>query len=70
MVSPKVIRKQDSYRLYKVGNLYELWHGTYNTEKYGNEEGVRVGYVSDTKNFEWAIEQAKENLRYLMENYS
>jgi hypothetical protein len=65
----KALRKQDNYRMYKVGDYYELWHGKYNTETDVLKKvdiGVRVGYVSNPDNFEMACHEAESEIMWLM----
>jgi hypothetical protein len=61
----KALKKERHYRLYKVGNGYELWSGKYNDGQHV-DIGVRVGYVSDPENFEVACDEADEEYRYLI----
>lgn len=58
----KAIKKQGNYRLYKVENHLELWHGTYQ-----GKNSYCAGYVEDAENFEYAIDVAEEEMRCLME---
>lgn len=61
----KAIKKSGNYRLYRVDGHLELWLGTRsNTGDYST--GVIVGYVSDAENFEYAVDMAREEMRYLM----
>lgn len=62
----KAIKVEGNYRLYKVEGNYELWFGTYTLDT-ASEKGVRVGYVSDPENFEDAVDVAKEELAYMMD---
>jgi len=65
----RAIKKLDNYRLYKIDNHYELWHGKYNTETDVMKRvglGVRVGYVSDPRNFETCVHEAEENFKWEM----
>jgi hypothetical protein len=57
----KAIKKQGNYRLYRIDGHLELWSGVF-----GGEYSYRAGYVTDADNFEYAIEVAKEEMRYLM----
>ena len=54
------IKKQGNYRLYSVENHYELWVGTYE-----GKNSYRAGYVANPENFEYAIDVAEEEMRYL-----
>jgi hypothetical protein len=62
----RAIKVEGDYRLYKIGNSYELWLGTYTLDKY-SDKGSMVGYVSDPENFKYAIDVAKEELAYMMD---
>lgn len=64
-VTMKAIKKLDNYRMYKVGDYYELWHGKYNAEQKAGV-GVRVGYVSNPANFEMACHEAESEIMWLM----
>lgn len=57
----RAIKKQGNYRLYRVENHLELWHGTYQ-----GKNSYRAGYVADAENFEYAIDVAEEEMRCLM----
>ena len=68
----KALRKQDNYRMYKVGDYYELWHGKYNTETDVLKKvdiGVRVGYVSNPDNFLTAVHEAEMEFMSLNKEY-
>lgn len=54
----KALRKLDNYRMYKIDDHYELWHGKYNTAQEAGV-GVRVGYVSNPDNFLMACHEAE-----------
>ena len=56
----KIIKTDGTFNLYKEGNGFVLWHGN-------KRNGAQVGYVSDAENFEYAVMEAKEEIRYLME---
>lgn len=58
----KALRKLDNYRMYKINDHYELWHG-----KYG--AGVRVGYVSNPANFLMACHEAEMEFKALARDY-
>lgn len=58
----RALRKLDNYRMYRVDDYLELWHG-----KYG--EGVRVGYVSNPDNFEMACHEAECEFKALARDY-
>ena len=55
----KAIKKDGYYRLYKTADGYELWIGRY------GDTGARLGYVADPENWEYALDMAKEEIRYL-----
>lgn len=57
----RAIKKQGEYRLYRVENHLELWHGTYE-----GKYSYRAGYVANADNFEYAIDVAEEEMRCLM----
>ena len=64
----KALRKLDNYRMYKIENHYELWHGKYNAEQEAGV-GVRVGYVSNPDNFEMACHEAEMEFVALEKEY-
>jgi NADH pyrophosphatase NudC (nudix superfamily) len=57
----RAIKKKGNYRLYRVENHLELWSGTYK-----GKNSYLAGYVANAENFEYAIDVAEENMRYLM----
>lgn len=65
----KALRKLDNYRMYKVGDHYELWHGKYNAEQ-AVGVGVRVGYVSNPANFETACHEAETEFMALERDFN
>lgn len=64
----KALRKLDNYRMYRIDNHYELWHGKYNAEQEAGV-GVRVGYVSNPDNFEMACHEAEMEFMALARDY-
>lgn len=58
----RAIRSKDGYKMYRIDGHLEMWFGN-------TTDGVRVGYVSDADNFEYAVEVAKEEADCLMEEY-
>lgn len=57
----KAIRTDGKYNLYRIDGHLELWRG-----KFGGEYSYRAGYVMDKENFELAVANADEEMRYLM----
>lgn len=60
----RALRSKDGYKMYKINGSLELWFGNANTE-----DSIRVGYIADADNFEYCVEEAKEEAHYLMEEY-
>lgn len=64
----RAVKKLDNYRMYKIGEHYELWHGKFNdTQEVGI--GVRVGYVFDPERFEDACHEAEMEFRALARDF-
>jgi hypothetical protein len=61
----RALRSKDGYKMYRINGSLELWFGNANKP----EEAVRVGYIADAENFEYCVEEAKEEAHYLMEEY-
>ena len=57
----KQIAKADNYRLYTVDGTHELWYGNI-----ASKFSFKLGYVSDSKNFLEAVNNAKEEIANLM----
>jgi len=71
----KIVAKRDNYRLVKEGVYHRLYRvsrelifsADYSQAKYGKRQvAVALGYVSNPENFEIAIYEAEEEMRYLM----
>ena len=65
----KALRKLDNYRMYKVGDHYELWPGKFNAEQTAGV-GVRVGYVSNPDKFLMACHEAEKEFMALEKEYA
>ena len=70
----KCVAKKNNYRAFKEGELFAIysvcremiWDADYNC-KFGKKlTGIRVGYVAHIENFEMAVEELKEEMRYMM----
>ena len=72
----KCVRKENNYRAYKDGGMFALymvakemiWNEDNTDYKVGTRlEAVKVGYFTKIENFGNAIDVAKEELSYLMQ---
>ena len=64
----KALRKIDNYRLYKVGNRYEIWHGRFNAEK-DRSIGMMLAWITDPANFDTACHELEIELMSLKRDY-
>lgn len=57
----KAIKTNGTYYLYAIDGHLELWRG-----KFDGEYSFRAGYVANKENFEYACDNADEEMRCLM----